>query len=263
VDGRSHSRWSGKSRSSHGLTARLPPAASSPRSVGIPLSGIALFALRLRTVSHGFGLTVLVSVSQICVGFCVIATLGRAPALFKPRFCSAPSFRLPFVMLGDHPTAARRLLARASPSLGARCAQAWRARALPRAILQGAGLMGQLGSADEAHEMFPAYRSGREFDEELIGRLDVLPELWRPLSLQTLKPQADDFLAFEERLGGAALGGERRSRCLSAASPRSEAASLASGTPHGEDANARASALAPEPGCARKPSGPRRRRISQ
>ena len=26
------------------------------------------------------------------------------------------------------------------------------------------------------HEMFPAYQSGREFDEELIEQLNVLPE---------------------------------------------------------------------------------------
>ena len=60
------------------------------------------------------------------------------PSVTSYRFCSAPSCPLPICDAWRHAAAARGLrLARAYPSLGARCAQAWRdnARALPRAIL--------------------------------------------------------------------------------------------------------------------------------
>jgi hypothetical protein len=112
-------------------------------------------------------------------------------------------------------------LARASPSLGARCAQAWRARALPRAILQGAGLMGQTGRADEAPRDVPAYQSGREFDEELIGQLNALPEFFAAFGFANAKTpgfEADEFLAAavaaEERAGGSGLCQTKCWRCL-------------------------------------------------
>jgi hypothetical protein len=117
-------------------------------------------------------------------------------------------------------------LARASPSLGARCAQAWRARALPRAILQGAGLMGQTGRADEAPRDVPAYQSGREFDEELIGQLNALPEFFAAFGFANAKTpgfEADDFLAAavaaEERAGGSVVvaSGDRDSFQLASA----------------------------------------------
>jgi hypothetical protein len=117
-------------------------------------------------------------------------------------------------------------LARASPSLGARCAQAWRARALPRAILQGAGLRGQTGRADEAPRDVPAYQSGREFDEELIGQLNALPEFFAAFGFANAKTpgfEADDFLAAavaaEERAGGSVVvaSGDRDSFQLASA----------------------------------------------
>ena len=60
--------------------------------------------------------------------------------------------------------------------------------------------------------MFPAYQSGREFDEELIEQLNVLPEFVAALGFANAKApgfEADDFLAAavaaEERAGGTAV----------------------------------------------------------
>jgi DNA polymerase-1 len=75
--------------------------------------------------------------------------------------------------------------------------------------------------------MFPAYQSGREFDDDLIEQLNVLPELVAAFGFANAKAagyEADDFLAaavaFEERAGGSALvaSGDRDSFQL--ASPR-------------------------------------------
>src|SRR6202042_3837985 len=62
------------------------------------------------------------------------------------------------------------------------------------------------------HEMFPAYQSGREFDDDLIEQLNVLPELVAAFGFANAKApgyEADDFLAAavaaEERAGGSAL----------------------------------------------------------
>ena len=75
--------------------------------------------------------------------------------------------------------------------------------------------------------MFPAYQSGREFDEELIEQLNVLPEFVAAFGFANAKApgfEADDFLAAavaaEERAGGSALvaSGDRDSFQL--ASPR-------------------------------------------
>jgi DNA polymerase-1 len=59
---------------------------------------------------------------------------------------------------------------------------------------------------------FPAYQSGREFDDELIDQLDVLPDFVRACGFVVGKAagyEADDFLAAavaaEERRGGTAL----------------------------------------------------------
>ena len=43
----------------------------------------------------------------------------------------------------------------------------------PRAVIVG---WDSLDAPTKRHEMFPAYQSGREFDEELIEQLNVLPE---------------------------------------------------------------------------------------
>jgi exodeoxyribonuclease-3 len=62
------------------------------------------------------------------------------------------------------------------------------------------------------HEKFPAYQSGREFDEALLEQLDVLPEFVAACGFQNAKApgfEADDFLAAaaaaEEKRGGTVL----------------------------------------------------------
>ena len=94
----------------------------------------------------------------------------------------------------------------------------------PRAVIVG---WDSLGAPTKRHEMFPAYQSGREFDDDLIEQLKVLPELVAAFGFANAKApgyEADDFLAaavaFEERAGGFALvaSGDRDSFQL--ASPR-------------------------------------------
>ncbi|MGD0533769.1 MAG: 5'-3' exonuclease H3TH domain-containing protein, partial [Methyloceanibacter sp.] len=62
------------------------------------------------------------------------------------------------------------------------------------------------------HEKFPAYQSGREFDDALLEQLDVLPQFVAACGFQNAKApsfEADDFLAAaaaaEERRGGTVL----------------------------------------------------------
>jgi exodeoxyribonuclease-3 len=62
------------------------------------------------------------------------------------------------------------------------------------------------------HEKFPAYQSGREFDDELIEQLDLIPEFVAACGFQNAKApgyEADDFLASaahaEEKRGGTVL----------------------------------------------------------
>jgi exodeoxyribonuclease III len=79
----------------------------------------------------------------------------------------------------------------------------------PRAVVVG---WDTLEAPTKRHEMFPAYQSGREFDDDLIEQLKVLPELVGAFGFANAKAagyEADDFLAaavaFEERAGGTAL----------------------------------------------------------
>jgi DNA polymerase-1 len=62
------------------------------------------------------------------------------------------------------------------------------------------------------HQKFPAYQSGREFDDALLKQLDVLPEFVAACGFQNAKApgfEADDFLAAaaaaEEKRGGSVL----------------------------------------------------------
>jgi DNA polymerase-1 len=62
------------------------------------------------------------------------------------------------------------------------------------------------------HEEFPAYQSGREFDDPLLEQLEVLPEFVAACGFQNAKApgfEADDFLAAaaaaEEKRGGTVL----------------------------------------------------------
>jgi exodeoxyribonuclease III len=79
----------------------------------------------------------------------------------------------------------------------------------PRAVIVG---WDSLDAPTKRHEMFPAYQSGRMFDEELIEQLNVLPDFVAAFGFANAKApgfEADDFLAAavsaEERAGGSAL----------------------------------------------------------
>jgi len=79
----------------------------------------------------------------------------------------------------------------------------------PRAVLVG---WDTLEVETYRHEKFPAYQSGREFDDALVEQLDVLPDLVAAFGFANAKApgyEADDFLAAavaaEERRGGTAL----------------------------------------------------------
>ncbi|TML03709.1 MAG: 5'-3' exonuclease [Actinobacteria bacterium] len=79
----------------------------------------------------------------------------------------------------------------------------------PRAVLVG---WDSLDTPTYRHELFSGYQSGREFDDELLEQLDLLPELVRAFGFGAAKApgyEADDFLAAavreEEGRGGEAL----------------------------------------------------------
>jgi DNA polymerase-1 len=79
----------------------------------------------------------------------------------------------------------------------------------PRAVLVG---WDTLDTPTYRSEMFPAYQSGREFDEELREQLETLPEFVSACGFVNAKAvgfEADDFLAAavlkEERRGGSAV----------------------------------------------------------
>ena len=64
----------------------------------------------------------------------------------------------------------------------------------PRSVLVG---FDSLDTPTYRHEEFPAYQSGRHFDEELLEQLDMLPELVDALGFAHAKApgyEADDFL---------------------------------------------------------------------
>ena len=56
----------------------------------------------------------------------------------------------------------------------------------PRAVIVG---WDTLEAQTKRHEMFPAYQSGREFDDDLIEQLNVLPELVTALGFANAKAQ--------------------------------------------------------------------------
>jgi exodeoxyribonuclease-3 len=79
----------------------------------------------------------------------------------------------------------------------------------PRAVIVG---WDTLEAQTKRHEMFPAYQSGREFDDDLIEQLGVLPEFVAACGFANAKApgfEADDFLAAavaaEERAGGSTV----------------------------------------------------------
>jgi exodeoxyribonuclease-3 len=79
----------------------------------------------------------------------------------------------------------------------------------PRAVLVA---WDTLEASTYRHAEFPAYQSGREFDDALLEQLDLIPEFVTACGFQNAKApgfEADDFLAAaaagEERRGGTAL----------------------------------------------------------
>src|ERR1700683_109610 len=79
----------------------------------------------------------------------------------------------------------------------------------PRAVLVG---WDTLGAPTYRQKLFPAYQGGRQFDDELVDQLEVLPEFVAACGFASAKApgyEADDFLAAavaeEERRGGRAL----------------------------------------------------------
>ena len=79
----------------------------------------------------------------------------------------------------------------------------------PRAVLVG---WDTLSSPNFRQRLFPAYQSGRDFEEELLDQLAVLPEFVTACGFANAKTpgfEADDFLAAavaeEERRGGIVL----------------------------------------------------------
>jgi DNA polymerase-1 len=79
----------------------------------------------------------------------------------------------------------------------------------PRAVLVG---WDSLDTPTYRHELFAGYQGGREFDDDLLEQLDLLPELVRAFGFAAAKApgfEADDFLAAavrdEEKRDGQAL----------------------------------------------------------
>ena len=65
----------------------------------------------------------------------------------------------------------------------------------PRAVLVG---WDTLGAPTYRQQLFPDYQSGRQFDEELVEQLEVLPEFVASCGFANAKAagyEADDFLA--------------------------------------------------------------------
>ena len=97
----------------------------------------------------------------------------------------------------------------------------------PRAVLVG---WDTLDDAQLAREGFPPYQSGRDFDDEIVDQLDMLPEFVAACGFVFGKAagfEADDFLATaaaaEEKRGGTALvaSGDRDAFQLASDAPPS------------------------------------------
>ena len=94
----------------------------------------------------------------------------------------------------------------------------------PRAVLVG---WDTLGAPTYRQTLFPAYQGGREFDDELVEQLEVLPEFVAACGFASAKEpgyEADDFLA-----AAAAAETRRKGRTLVATGDR-DAFQLASAT---------------------------------
>src|SRR5205823_11520852 len=94
----------------------------------------------------------------------------------------------------------------------------------PRAVVVG---WDTLGAPTYRQTLFPAYQGGREFDDELVEQLEILPEFVAACGFVGAKApgyEADDFLAAavaaEERRGGQALVASRDRDAFQLASDR-------------------------------------------
>ena len=99
----------------------------------------------------------------------------------------------------------------------------WEAES-PRAVLVG---WDTLGAPTYRNEAFEGYQGGREFDDDLVEQLDLLPELVAALGFANAKApgyEADDFLAAavasEEVRGGETLVATSDRDAFQLASPR-------------------------------------------
>jgi DNA polymerase-1 len=79
----------------------------------------------------------------------------------------------------------------------------------PRAVLVG---WDTLDATTYRHDALETYQAGREFDDELVEQLDVLPDFVSAFGFASVKGagyEADDFVASavarEEKLGGTTL----------------------------------------------------------
>ena len=82
-------------------------------------------------------------------------------------------------------------------------------RERPRAVIVG---WDTLGAPTYRQQLFPPYQGGRQFDDEIVEQLEVLPQFVAACGFANAKAagyEADDFLAAaaaaEERSGGSAL----------------------------------------------------------
>ena len=94
----------------------------------------------------------------------------------------------------------------------------------PRAVLVG---WDTLGAPTYRQRLFPDYQSGRQFDDELVEQLEVLPRFVSACGFANAKApgyEADDFLA------AAVAGEERRHGTVLVASGDRDAFQLASAT---------------------------------
>ena len=143
------------------------------------------------------------------------------PASGSPARSSAPAFRQPLLVIDGNSFAHRSYHALPKSILGS-------GRKPAGAILGFANLLLRLYRDEQPravlvawdtleaptyrHEKFPAYQSGREFDDALLEQLEALPEFVAACGFQNAKVpgfEADDFLAAaaakEEKRGGMVL----------------------------------------------------------
>src|SRR5262249_13603200 len=92
----------------------------------------------------------------------------------------------------------------------------------PRAVLVG---WDTLGAPTYRHEQFPAYQSGREFDDALVEQLDVLPEFVAACGFHSAKAAGHGAAVF---VAPAAAAGGRRGGSVLVASGARDTSQLAS-----------------------------------